>query len=322
MKMKRRIRWRLFAVVLCDVSLLVCLSTLAEDGLKILDDPSTGRFTITDGGKPVLTYNFATVPVPAGVTGKYAVARSDYVHPLYGPSGEVLTKDYSPDHPHHRGIYWAWPEVTWKGETRDLHALQGVFARPARIVRKDVTNGCAVLEAENVWKWGDAEPIVRELATISVAQERNQRRVIDFEFRFQALADGVTLARRGQAHYGGFNIRLSARADQKIVTHTNEPGKSPRQAWACLSGVPPEGKQPVSVVILQASANPEYPGDWVQFPILNWLQPTFPSTGTAYGLKADSPLVLRYRLVVFYGEAEASTLQKLWADYAGEPCAN
>ena len=152
-------------------------------------------------------------------------------------------------------------------------------------------------------------------------RKKNQRRVIDFEFRFQALADGVTLARRGQAHYGGFNIRLSARADQKIVTHTDKSVKTPRQAWACLSGVPPEGKQPVSVVILQAPANPEYPGDWVQFPNLNWLQPTFPSPGTAYHLKTNAPLVLRYRLVVVCGEAEEPTLRKLWADYAGEQCA-
>ena len=31
----------------------------------------------------------------------FAVARSNDVHPLYGPNGEVLTKDYSKDHPHH-----------------------------------------------------------------------------------------------------------------------------------------------------------------------------------------------------------------------------
>lgn len=309
-------------MITCGAAALLAVSSAVADDFAIVEDAATGRYTITDGAKPVLTYNFATVPVPAGVTGRYAVARSGYVHPLYGPAGEVLTKDFSPDHPHHRGIYWAWPEVTWKGETRDLHALQGVFSRPVRIVRQGVANGCAVLEAENIWKWSDAEPIVRERAVITVWRERDRQRIIDFTLRFEALADGVTLARRGQAHYGGFNIRLSARADQKIATHTDEPGKTPRQAWACLSGVPPEGKQPVSLIILQAPANPEYPGDWVQFPNLNWLQPTFPSKGTAFGLMADAPLVLRFRLVVLSGDADETTLRKLWADYAGEPGAN
>jgi hypothetical protein len=306
---------RCFSLCACAALLLACAAQ-AADGLAILEDAATGRYTITEGAKPVLTYNFATVPVPSDVTGKYAVARSDYVHPLYGPGGEVLTKDYSPDHPHHRGLYWAWPEVTWKGETRDLHALQGVFARPVRIVRKETSDACAVLEAENVWKWGDVDPIVKELATITVWRKKERLRTIDFQFRFEALADGVTLARRGRAHYGGFNMRLSARADQKIVTHTGDTTQTPRQTWACLSGIPPEGKQPVSVVLLQAPANPEYPGDWVQFPNLNWLQPTFPSKATAYALTQDAPLTLRYRVVVYEGDIGEATLARLWPEYA------
>jgi hypothetical protein len=38
----------------------------------------------------------------------YARARSDHIHPLSEPGGAVLTKDWPVDHPHHRGIYWAW----------------------------------------------------------------------------------------------------------------------------------------------------------------------------------------------------------------------
>lgn len=74
-------------------------------GIDIQIDDDTQQYTFVDSGRPVLTYNFGTVPVPDGVGGKYAVARSNYVHPLYGPNGELLTKDYSKDHPHHRGIY-------------------------------------------------------------------------------------------------------------------------------------------------------------------------------------------------------------------------
>jgi hypothetical protein len=116
-------------------SVVFVLAAAAVAGMSVKVDEQAQRYTIEDNGQPVLTYNFGTVPVPAGVGGKYAVARSDYVHPLYGPNGEVLTKDYSPEHPHHRGVYWAWPEVTYRGETRDLHALQGVFARPVKMLR-------------------------------------------------------------------------------------------------------------------------------------------------------------------------------------------
>lgn len=286
-----------------------------ETGFRFVEDAEAGCHTITEDGKPVLTYHFKKVPVPAGVSGPYAVARAGYIHPLYGPDGEVLTKDYSPDHPHHRGLYWAWPEVTWKGETRDLHALQGVFTRPVRVVRKEVRDDRAVLEVESLWMWGDTEPIVREFATITAFGIRDGCRMLDFEFRFQALVDGVTLARRGKSHYGGFNIRLSARGGQTILKHTDPDGQPERKAWASLSGLPPGGQQGVSLVILQNRDNPDYPGDWIDYPELNWLQPTFPAKETAYALKTDAPLVLRYRVVVHRGAADDATEEKLWTEY-------
>ena len=262
---------------------------LARADLAVRRDADPERYTITDGGQPVLTYHFGTVAVPAGVSGRYAVARSDYIHPLYGAGGEVLTKDYSPDHPHHRGLYWAWPEVSWHGETRDLHALQGVFARPVRMVRQEGERDQAVLEAENVWKWGDAQDIVNERAVITAHAAQDGKRWIDFEFRFAALVPGVTLARRHQDAYGGFNLRFSARTEQRITTN---------RTWAALSGVPPGATAPVQVGIVQDERNPQFPGDWVQYPNLNWLQPTFPSRGTAFALRPGEPLVLRYRLVI------------------------
>lgn len=57
---------------------LLVMSAPAE--MTIRADEKTQRYTIEDAGRPVLTYNFGPVPVPAGVTGKYAVARGDYVH--------------------------------------------------------------------------------------------------------------------------------------------------------------------------------------------------------------------------------------------------
>lgn len=219
----------------------ICLGGgLCQAATTIRHDPATGQYTFYDGDAPVLTYNFGTVRVPEGVGGRYAVARSDYVHPIYGPDGEVLTTDFSRDHPHHRGVYWAWPEVTYKGENRDLHA------------------------------------------------QSSTRRVIDFEFRFEALKEGVWIARRGQDKYGGLNIRLSSRKGQRIVTHTDPPDSQPQRAWAQLVGVPPEGKKPVGIVILQSRSNPDYPGDWIQYPNLNWLQPTFPKKGTAWSMLPEA----------------------------------
>jgi len=89
---------------------LALLAAVGQQGgaamtVKVSDDKL--HVDVAEGDKPVLRYNYGTIPVPEGVGGRYAVARSDYIHPLYGPDGEELTKDYAKDHPHHRGIYWA-----------------------------------------------------------------------------------------------------------------------------------------------------------------------------------------------------------------------
>lgn len=288
---------------------LACAAESPPATFTIHKESDPERYVILEGTRPVLTYNFGEVPVPEGVKGKYAVARSDYIHPLNGLDGEVLTKDYSPDHPHHRGLYWAWPEVTYKGEKRDLHALQGVFARPVKVLRSEGGAGYAILEAENEWRWGDQEPIVRETVRIVALGESEGVRVIDFAFAFRALVEGVTIARRGTDKYGGFNLRFSAFEEQKI--RDTAPG------WASLTGLPPEAKAPVSVTILQHQGNPCYPGDWVQFANLNWLQPTFPGKGQVHALEKEKPLVLRYRLVVGRSELEEGAATTALEAFAG-----
>jgi hypothetical protein len=72
-------------------------------------------------------------------------------------------------------------------------------------------------------------------------------------------------------------------------------------------------------MIIQHKQNPDYPGDWVQYPELSWCQPTFPATGTRYKLVRGQPLVLRYRLVVHPGTKPANEQAAiLWDTFNAE----
>ena len=290
--------------------------------MKVALDPASGHWSITENGKPVLRYNYGTNEPGAVLekvtegNRKYAQARSDYIHPLYGPDGEELTKDWSVDHPHHRGIYWAWPEVEFQGERGDLHALQRVFARPTGQCAGKSGPTFAQIEAENLWLWEDKEPIVRERAFIRAWRADAGGRNIDLEFHFTALKDGVTVARRETKLYGGLNVRLAAVKDQRIDFFADQADAKPRMAWADLFGTFAEGKRPVGLTIFQRQSNPDYPGDWVKFPELNWFQPTFPAAGTRYPLKKDRPLVLQYRLRIRWnGGASSAGLAEQWRAY-------
>ena len=245
---------------------------------------------------------------------KYAQPRSDYIHPLFGLSGEVLTQDWSVDHPHHRGIYWAWPEVDYGTNRGDLHALQTVFARPTGRYKLQGGSDFAQVEAENNWLWEDHEPIVQELTLIrAYRSEAGKGRIIDLVFEFRALKDGVTVARRHTNAYGGLNIRLVTPQSQAIFSFTDPETAVPRRAWSDLSGLFGNGV-PAGLTLLQSARNPDYPGDWIQYPHLAWCQPAFPAVGSRFPLRRDKPLVLSFRLWVHAGLKPADD----FADYGGK----
>jgi hypothetical protein len=299
--------------------------TRPGSSLRVQTDKATGHLDVSESGRAVLRYNYGT-NTPGELlqrirpeNQKYARPRGDYLHPLYGLDGEELTKDWPIDHPHHRGIYWAWPEVDYHGERGDLHALQRVFARPTGRCATIEGPVFAGIEAENLWLWEDREPIVRETAMVRVWRAGAEARCIDLEFRFAALKEGVSIARRETRLYGGLNVRLNTVQDQRIDLQTDPPGQLPRRAWAALSGTFPGAAHLSGLFILQHPDNPGYPGDWIQYPEINWFQPTFPSAGERYALWPGQSLTLRYRLWLHRGRADPNRLAAAWSGYAQPP---
>ncbi len=286
-----------------------------QHALTIRDGGVDG-IEIREGSRPVLSYRYETVPVPAflksGLTDqqaeslrRYGHPRSNYIHPLYGLDGVPLTDDWSKDHPHHRGIYWAWPEVGYKGELGDLHALQRVFARPTGKRTASPGDDHATIEAENEWRWDDVTPIVRETARIRAYPRDAHGRVVDLQFTFVPLVEGVTLARRQTKLYGGLNTRLAPVAGLKLSHHADAPGASPRMAWQSAGGTWKGSSAPSSLTIFERADNLHYPGDYIEFPELPWFQPTFPGAGMRHALSSGVPLVLRYRLWIHDAPAPA-----------------
>jgi len=288
-------------------------------------DCESGQIMLIENDQPVLRYNYSSVE-PGEVSKKvsadnlkYARSRSNYIHPLYGFDGEELTLDWSLDHPHHRGIYWAWPEVKLGEKMGDLHALQKVFARPTGVLNLTSGSDFAQIEAENLWLWEDKTPIVRELALIRAYRSDDRGRYVDLLFQFTALKDDVTVARRDTDKYGGLNVRLAPVKDQIITFHTDAKDSNSQMAWAELSGRFEGGTSLTGLSILQNRANPDYPGDWAEYPEINWFQPTFPASRTRFALRKGEPLVLQYRLWIHRGRADEKAHAEMWQAYEKAP---
>lgn len=302
-------------------------------------DPKSGQIIIEEDSKKVLQYNYQTVyekdvirlaneepikPISSQVSGIYleaylkehpgtkkdtfvttsiyAVPRSDYIHPLYGLQGEMLTRDWPYDgEPHHRGIWWAWPEVEYGSQRGDIYALQRVFARPTGHVELISGPVFAQIVAENLWMWEDKKPIVHEHAVIRIYRATSTTRIIDLTIKLDALEDSITIATRGTSHYGGLNLRMQTPESQDISYFTDEANSKPLRAWSDFNGIFKGAESTSGLMVLQHKDNPDYPGAWVEYPNLAWIQPTFPAPGTRYPLSTEKPLILRYRLIVHSG---------------------
>ena len=316
---------------------LVESESFLNESIQANRDPESGQVMISEEDKNILQYNYQTIyekdvirsdneklekhirtETDTFVTVSiYAVPRSNYIHPLYGLEGEMLTRDWPEGaHPHHRAIYWAWPEVEYGSERGDIHALQRVFARPTGRIEFISGPVFAQIIAENLWMWEDTEPVVREHAVIRIYRSISKTRVIDLTFRFDALVDSITIAKRDTKLYGGLNLRMQSPEEQDISYFTDQPGSKPLRAWSDLNGIFEVGKSPSGLMVLQHQGNPDYPGDWVEYPDLAWVQPTFPAPGTRYPLSMEESLILRYRLIVYTGGKPGVDIsKKRWDAY-------
>ncbi len=312
MHMRRCLRGGLMAGI--ALMLGICgTATLGEEP-ALRATTAAGMVELAEGDRPILRYRYETLEPEdeylaqlAPQNRRYARPRSNYIHPLYGPDGQELTADLSPDHPHHRGIYWAWPEVGYDGRVADLHALQGVFARPTGQIETRITDRFAEIVATNQWLWEDRTPIVREVVTIRAYRATEHDRWIDLRLELTALVDGVTIARRDTTTYGGLNMRFAPLEDLKFVHHADPPDVPalPRMAWIDTIGRCANSDETVGVAIFEKATNPDYPNDAIRYPELPWHQTTFPRSGTRYSLSVEKPLVLEYRLWI-RGDAEVS----------------
>jgi hypothetical protein len=216
---------------LATVAMLACFAPsplFAAGSLAISVEEKTQSYTITEQGRPVLTYRFGEVPLPAGCQAahfgkgdkpydgayfsdgsRFGGERSDYIYPLYGFHGEPLTADYPKDHPHHRSLWWSWCEIRHNDKIGDLWAVCKIRAYPVKIAKKEARADAAVLQAVNVWRYDDdPTAVVNETVTICVSKTAGMQgarsRVVDVDVRLEALVDGIAIAGRQKVDYGGY----------------------------------------------------------------------------------------------------------------------
>lgn len=163
--------------------------------------------TLTEAGKTVLVYR--TKPLDAAAE----PGRSNYVSPLYAPDGTALTEDKPGDHPHQRGVWWAWMKVQADGKTvADGWYMKGVsyFVREKRFLGDAEGGGTLTVQVDWMVNSGpELAYVARETTKVTVRPLKAGTRRVEFDTtiasRIDALGLGGSEDDRG---FGGFSIRL------------------------------------------------------------------------------------------------------------------
>ncbi len=276
---------------------------------------------VLEGPDSVLFFQSAT----KSQEGQYA--RADYIHPLWGLDGGVLTEDFPQDHLHHRGIFWAWHQV-YVGDTRagDAWECRDFIwdVKSIDLVASD--EGSITMVAQTEWlspliknKKGKPAPFVREFATVKIHRSQKYFRIVDFSIQLLPLMENISLGgSEDDKGYGGFSVRV--KTPEPLVFESEnglvEPQTLPLDegSWVDVSG--PIGKfgHKAGITIIGHEDNPGHPQGWLLRSRNSMQNPAFPGREPVL-LLDDQPLTLKYRLVIHSGTLNKIQIAGFCNDY-------
>lgn len=296
------------------ISLLIIFSVTANAQVKL--QKQEDGLLLTENDEKVLFYQVQ----PKNLDGKFE--RCNYIHPLWGMDGNVLTEDFPADHFHHRGVFWAWHQI-WIGSQRigdgwEIRDFEQKVNDVEYFLQKD---GSAILKTGVVWqseKWkkqGRKVPYLQENTTIIVHQKKGNTRKIDFEIRLIALEENLSIGGSEDVKgYSGFSIRtflpdnILFTGSNGVVEPQNEAVASP--GYINISGAFGKNNSAAGVVIADHKTNPGYPQPWILRKKSSMQNAAFPGN-TTIPVSTTDPLILNYSLIVYSGKLNNSKIQKL-----------
>lgn len=293
-----------------------------EGGVTI--EKVDGGYLFTENGHKIMRY--VRDPI-SRKDGHYK--RGHYVHPLYALDGTRMSDDMPEDHPHHRGIFWAWSQL-WLGEKMIgqpweqkglLWQVDGV-----KTLR---TDGSASIECEVTWNTpliDSGKDLVKEKTLITVHEAGKHSRRIDFRISLLALEKGVRIGGANNSRgYGGFSARIPLPEDLEftgpngtLVPTTHAP--SDKSPWVDFTGSFDQ-ERPSGIAIFTHSTNPGFPHGWTLRSARSCQNPVFPGR-EAHALSTTKPLILNYSLLLHddtFGVAKLKTAYQKYEREALKP---
>ena len=250
------------------------------------------------------------------LNGKYA--RNNYIHPLMSLDGDTLTEDFPSDHPHHRGVFFAWHQIYIDTQkVSDSWSLNNFTSDIINLDTKIVKN-IAELNTQLLWKsplFKNGEPYIEENTQISVYPLTNNIRKIDFKVSLIALTSGVRIGGAdNEKGYGGFSLRIKMPDGLVFTSDSGEvaPQNLQINAGPSMDFSAPFGKNEElsGITLLCHKDSPNYPQPWILRKKNSMQNIVFPGRNTIPISMSDT-LSLKYTLIIHRGLTDNNNTSKI-----------
>lgn len=305
-----------------------------SQGFQVSTNDST--LVLIKDGAVLLSYRHALLPPPDGQAAKWA--RSGFIHPLYSPSGEVLTWVQPPDHLHHMGIWNPWTHVTWTtpdGEQLltdfwNLGDESGTvsFKEILETAASDQSAGFVVAHDHMAFVPAGRASSRQEIKVLEekwmVTVSRHPKGyIMDFTSLIRNVRE-QEVSLDAYRYGGGIGFRATEQwndNNSRVMTSegkTRADGDATRAKWAAISG-DLNGKE-TGLLFMSVPSNYDYPQPMrIWPPKTNGVGHQFfeftPIREKAWILKPGKTYSQKYRILVYEGRLTAEEAEQCWQNY-------
>jgi hypothetical protein len=299
--------------------------------VAVADDGESLRVTVA--GRPALEYRYALMPVPAGVREVFSL--SGFIHPLWSPEGEVLTRIQPPDHYHHYGIWNPWTRTEFEGRTVDFW---NVGSRQGRVIANGVVE---TIDGEVFGGFrsvhhhvdhradGGDKVALREQWEVTVWNAGEGGWLIDFVSTLNPATDQPLTIK--EYRYQGFSIRATERwhdSNSRLLTSEGldkSNANATRARWIDVNGESDAQAGASGILFMTNPSNFNFPEQLRIWPtgqnrgVENVFINFNPAQDRDWELSPGRSYGLKYRMFVYDGAIRPEQAERFWRDYADPP---
>jgi hypothetical protein len=292
-----------------------------------------GALTFSNGNKNLLRYQYETLYPPAGIDTNYK--RSGFIHPVWTPHGQELTRIQPGDHYHHYGIWNPWTHVLFEKDTVDFWNIRDKkgtvrFVKFVSVTANPVYAEFEAIQEHVVFKKDGTEKVaLNELQTVRVYKPENGTDNFMVDVVSQMSCASESPFKILQYRYGGLGWRTTGFWDNDNCDVLTSEGKTRKDTdnskarWCIVQGTLP-GNDAGGMVLLSYPGNYNHPE-----PMRIWTTGTngrgdmfanfAPTKDRDWLLKPGKTYTLKYRFVVFNGKFNKATAESAWQYFAVPP---